>query len=446
MEGRPSKEKMSSDKSKECIWGEEVIKRYIDVADQESHDNPRMHLGLVLGLLGESLRNCTFKNGSESCRVHPLVFQKSGSGKESAFGVAENIANLVDDQLNKDTTFDFHSVDNITSGNLAGTQVNGKNKRGVAEQHDILALREAKDLFTHHEVRSRMRILMDGEEVTREMREGTITTESTCTIMGTVPPREISADKVSKLVSEGTLARPLYFYSEIDLHDTTEIIGQILTETSTDGQRENSISSEKQKELTQRICRTLVQITEHYADGVDFEIALSQETLESAIREQIEEELERQPEEVKMIVQPMLTRYTIHALRIACIMAALDECSHTVGEEHLDQAMTYWRQSFYGMLDYFNRRQDEISGVNKQAMRRERDKARSKLDLLVEILRTPRIRQTRAADELRVSPETIRGYAKELEEQGAIEVQKTGNSARYIPVDNSRNSDVTDFM
>jgi predicted transcriptional regulator len=117
-----------------------------------------------------------------------------------------------------------------------------------------------------------------------------------------------------------------------------------------------------------------------------------------------------------------------------------------VEEEHLDQAMTYWRQSFYGMLDYFNRRQDEISGVNKQAMRRERDKARSKLDLLVEILRTPPIRQTRAADELRVSPETIRGYAKELEEQGAIEVQKTGNSARYIPVDNSRNSDVTDFM
>lgn len=347
MEGRPSEEQMRSDKSKECIWGGELIKHYIDVADQESHDNPRMHLGLVLGLLGDSLRNCTFKNGSESCRVHPLVFQKSGSGKESAFDVAENIADRVDAMIDEEVTFDFYSVDNITSGNLAGTQVDGGHRPGVADQHDILALREAKDLFSHHDVRRRLRILMDEDEVTREMREGTVTTDSSCTIMGTIPPREINADKVSDLITEGTLARPLYFYSEIDLHDTTEIIGQILTETSTDGRRENSITSEKQEEFTQRICRTLSEITEHYADGVDFEIALSQETLESAIREQIEEELERQSEEVRLIVQPMLTRYTIHALRIACIMAALDECSHTVEEEHLDQAMKYWSQSLY---------------------------------------------------------------------------------------------------
>lgn len=427
------------------IWGEEFINRYIQVADQESHDNPRMHLGLVLGLLGESLRNCTFKNGSESCRVHPLIFQKSGSGKESAFEVAENIANRVDAQLDEETSFDFHSVDNITSGNLAGTQVDGENKQGVAEQHDILALREAKDLFSHHDVRRRMRILMDEEEVTREMRQGTVTTASSCTIMGTVPPREISADKVSDLITEGTLARPLYFYSEIDLHDTTEIIGQILTETSTDGERESSISSEKQEGLTQRICRTLSQITEHYVDGVDFEIAISKQTLETEIREPMEEELKRQSEEVRLIVQPMLTRYTIHALKIACIMAALDHCSHTVEEEHLDQAMTYWMESFYSMLDYFSRRQDEISGVNKQAMKRQRDKARAKLDLLVEILRKPRIRQARAADELRASRETIRGYAKELEERGVIEVHNTGNSAQYIPVDNSRNGDLSDF-
>jgi len=427
------------------FWGTEFINNYIQVADQESHDNPRMHLGLALGLLGEGLRNCTFNNGSESCRVHPLIFQKSGSGKESAFDVAENVGDRVDAQLDEETSFDFYSVDNITSGNLAGTQVDGSYRPGVAEQHDIIGLREAKDLFSHHDVRRRLRIIMDEEEVTREMRKGTVTTDSSCTIMGTVPPREISADKVSELIREGTLARPLYFYSEIDLRDTTEIIGQILTETSTDEERESSISSKKQEELTRGICQTLGQITEHYSDGVDFEIALSQQTLETAIREEIEAELERLPEEVRLIVQPMLTRYTIHALRIACIMAALDHCSHTVEEQHLDQAMTFWMQSFSSMLDYFSRRQDEISGVDKQAMRRQRDKSRSKLDLLIEILKTPNTRQARAAEKLRVTPETIRTYAKELEERGAIEIHRTGNSAKYLPVDNSRNQNISDF-
>ncbi|CCQ36761.1 uncharacterized protein Nmlp_2602 [Natronomonas moolapensis 8.8.11] len=428
------------------IWGEEFISSYIQIADQESHDNPRMHLGLALGLLGESLRNCSFKNGSEPCRVHPLVFQKSGSGKESAFNVAERVANRVDKRLDDEMSFDFYSVDNITNGNLVGTRVDGQHKQGVADQHDVLGLREAKDLFSHQDVRRRLRIIMDEEEVTREMREGTITTDSSCTIVGTVPPREISAEKVSELVGEGTLARPLYFFTEVNLSDTTETIGQILTETSVDEERERSISADKQKELTQRICRTLSHITEHYSEGIEFKIELSQQTLEAMIRKRIETDLEYYSEGVGVIVQPMLTRYTIHALRIACIMAALDNCSHTVEQDHLKQAMTYWGQSFSSMLDYFARRRDEISGVNRAAMRRQRDKARDKLDLLTKILEIPNVRQARLAEELRVSPETIRKHANELEDQGAIEISNGGNSAQYLPVDNSRNHNVTDFM
>lgn len=428
------------------LQGEEFINSYIQVADQESHDNPRMHLGLVLGLLGECLRDCTFKNGTESCRVHPLILQESGSGKESAFELAETIAERVDNRLDESVSFKFYSVDNITSGNLVGTRVDGTYKQGLADQYDIIGLREAKDLFSHQDVRRRLRIVMDEEEVTREMREGTISTDSSCTIMGTVPPREISAGRVSDLVGEGTLARPLYFFTPVNLSDTTETIGQILTATSRDKERENSISRELQETLTEDICETLADIAEHYAGGIDFKIDITQEMLDELIREQIKSELKFHSEEVRVIVQPMLTRYAVHALRIACVMAALDDCSETVTKEHLEAAIPYWNASFSSMLEYFSERQGEISGVNKEAMRRQRDKARTKLDLLSEIVQTPNIRQARLAEKLRVSSETIRKHAEELEEEGVIEVHNTGNSAQYILVDNSRNGDVTEFM
>lgn len=428
------------------IWGEEFVNSYITVADQESHDNPKMHLGFALGLLGECLRDCTFKDGSESCRVHPLILQGSGSGKESAFEVAEDLANRVNLRLDEEMSFDFYGVDNITSGNLVGTHADGQQKQGIAAQYDIIGLREAKDLFSHADMRRRLRILMDEEEVTREMREGTIHVDSSCTIMGTIPPDEIDAGNVSDLVGEGTLARPLYFFKEVNLVDTEKTVNQILTATSCDEERENSITEEEQEALTCRLCATLTRIAKHYASGIDFKLALDEQTLENEILKEMVEELEYRSEAVKAIVQPMLTRYTIHALRLACIMAALDNCSHTVEKKHLKQAMTYWEESFSSMLDYFSRRQGEISGLNKRAMQRQRDKARDKLDLLAEIIKKPNVQQTRLVEELRSSRETIRKHAKELEERGMITIHNNGNSACYMPADHSQDSDLGDFM
>jgi biotin operon repressor len=427
------------------IWGKDFIETYITVADQESHDNPKMHLGFSLGLLGECLRDGTFKNGSESCRVHPLMLQGSGSGKESAFDVAEEIADRVNARLDEEMSFDFYGVDNITSGNLVGTHADGQHKQGIADQYDIIGLREAKDLFSHSDMRRRLRILMDEEEVTREMREGTIHVDSSCTVMGTIPPDEINAGNVSDLVGEGTLARPLYFFKEVNLTDTQQTVNQILTATSCDQERENSIGEERQEELKRRLCATLAQLAEHYSGGINFELALDEQTLKSEIWERMEAELEYRSEAVRRIVQPMLTRYAIHALRIACIMAALDNCSHTVEQKHLKQATIYWHESFSSMLDYFSRRQGEISGLNKRAMQRQRDKAEDMLDLLVEIVKRPNVRQARLAEKLRSSRETIRKHAEELEQRGVIEVHNTGNSAQYVLVDNSRNGDLGNY-
>lgn len=437
---------MSSDKSKEHIWdGEKFINDYIQVADQESHGNPKMHLGFSLGLLGECLRDCSFKNGSESCRVHPLMLQGSGSGKESAFDVAEEIAGRVNARLDEKMTFDFYGVDNITSGNLIGTHADGQHKQGIADQYDIIGLREAKDLFSHSDMRRRLRILMDEEEVTREMREGTIHVDSSSTIMGTIPPDEIDPGNVSDLVGEGTLARPLYFFKEVKLTDTQQTVNQILTATSCDQERENSISKERQEELKHRLCATLARLADHYSGGVNFELEIDEQTLKHQIWDRMEAELGRRSEAVKMIVQPMMTRYAVHALRIACIMAALDNCSHTVEKKHLKQAMTYWSESFCSMLDYFSQRQGEISGINKEAMRRQRDKAEDMLDLLIEIIEHPNIRQARLVETLRSSRETIRKHAKELEERGIIEVHNTGNSAKYVLVDNSKDGDLSNY-
>jgi predicted transcriptional regulator len=373
------------------------------------------------------------------------MLQESGSGKESAFDVAEEIAGRVDRRLDEEISFDFYGVDNITSGNLVGTHADGQQKRGIADQYDIIGLREAKDLFSHADMRRRLRILMDEEEVTREMREGTIRVESSSTIMGTIPPDEIDAGNVSDLVGEGTLARPLYFFNEVSLADTQQTVNQILTATSCDQERENSISEERQEKLKRRLCMTLSRLAEHYAGGVDFELALSEQALKTEIWDEMEAELERRSEAVRTIVQPMLTRYAIHALRIACIVAALDHCSHTVEEKHLKQAMTYWYESFSSMLDYFSRRQGEISGLNKRAMQRQRDKAEDMLDLFVEIVKNPNVRQARLVETLRSSRETIRKHAEELEQRGVVEVHNTGNSAQYILVDNSRNGDLGDY-
>jgi|GEM_PF-4319097 len=416
----------------ELLDSNEFINRYLYVADQYSHDNPRMHLGFALALVGEAISDCSIGAKGETCRVHPFILQSSGTGKQDAFGIAKQIADEVDSGLPEGQSYTFGNTKDLTRGNLTGTIRDGEKKPGVAEQYDFVGLTEAEALFKDSTIRERLRHVLDEDTYEREMGGGTVRLESYCTVVGTTYPELVSAKDISKFIDEGSFARFLYFFKDVSPEDSLDIVGEVLTDYSSDAERERSISKEEEQQYRNEIVSTLQTLIEYYSEGVQFEVDISEETLKTEIEDWMNEKLGNYNRTVRELSQPLLTRYSIHALRIAAIVAALDGCSHKITADHLEEAHPYLEQSFDSVLEYLELHGDDVESAGTAGLRRALKKQENMMKMLELVIEKPNITKQELAAELPVGPETVRNYANELSDRGMVEIGKSGRKAVYI--------------
>ena len=59
------------------------------------------------------------------------------------------------------------------------------------------------------------------------------------------------------------------------------------------------------------------------------------------------------PPAVQKLMESARTEYVVHALRVGCLMAALDECSEVVDESHMYHGLRLMTNSYESMLKYY---------------------------------------------------------------------------------------------
>jgi len=97
------------------VWGGEWIETYLEVGDRYSVDNESLHTGFMLALLGQAVPEGHLYLGDDKhhVRVHPMMMQDSGSGKDPAFDFAKAVARSAD--------IAFTDSNDLTNAGLIGS-------------------------------------------------------------------------------------------------------------------------------------------------------------------------------------------------------------------------------------------------------------------------------------------------------------------------------------
>lgn len=400
------------------IWGPEFIDAFIETGDRFSVDNDTLHLGFMLALLGQCVGDAKFYIGDdeEHCRVHPFMVQDSGSGKDPAFKFAKLVANMVDIQ--------FSDSNDLTNAGLVGTFDNGEEVYGAADRYDIIGFREAMELLKSsnpdwsENFSENLNAILDGSPVERHMAAGTIEITPDCTVVGTTyPPSEKDID-VENMMRNGTLARFLYFFKEIPFEHRFEINGKLIGRIAEGTTREDRLARLNEIADTLSVIRDEIGFEE-----VTFEFDIDSERVTHEIRTMIESDLRSSGMKARHAIEPAITRYCIHTFRVACLMAALDECSTVVNDSHIDRALEIVGLSWSQMMGFFeNYYSDEPSegGLSNREM------------MIVIVHNSDQgVTQQEVADELGVTKRMVRTYAETLAERGVIEKDKDGRTRIY---------------
>lgn len=391
------------------IWGQDFIDTYLEYGDRFSVDNDTLHLGFMLALLGQSVGDAKFYIGDDEnhCRIHPFMIQDSGTGKDPAFEFAKNIAHFAD--------IKFSDSNDLTNAGLVGTFEDGEPVKGAAARYDVLGFREAMELIKsanpdwNENFSENLNGILDGSKVERQMASGTIEFEPDCTVVGTSYPPSDDAIDVENLMRNGTLARFLYFYKDVPPGHRFDINSKLADRLggNPDG-RMNRITE---------IADTLLAIRGEIGyEGVTFTFEIDEEQLDEKVRAMIESSLDSSSMEASSSVEPAITRYFIHTVRVACLMAALDECSTVVRDRHVEQALEIIELSWEQMLDFFENYYTDDSKSEKLKV------AERTLTIQKELKEAGgELTQNELKDKLDVSRPTARSAAKLLVDEGLIE-------------------------
>ncbi|SFG35403.1 hypothetical protein SAMN04488063_1779 [Halopelagius inordinatus] len=397
------------------VWGDEFIERYLEDAERYSMDNETLHTGFMLALLGQAVGDSSFDIGDNEkhCRVHPFMVQDSGSGKDPAFDYAKKVATFAD--------MNFSDSNDLTNAGLVGTFVDGEEEPGAAEKYDIVGFREAIQLLRsgssdwNKNIPENINSILDGGHVERHMAAGTIEYRATCTLIGTsYPPTEMDMN-LENLMRNGTLARFFYFFRDIPPEFRFRVGDAILERAVEDSNGSNFRSDD--------VVDTLTEIKNEFHGGKKFSFDYDTERVQRKVRDVIVGNLEKSEVGTRKIVEPSVTRYIEHTLRLGCLMAALDKCSTEVDEEHIDQALEFIELSWTQMLDFFQSYHDEGESSDNSPNARER---------MVYLLgREGQMTKSEVAEEMDVSDKTVQRSARELETLEMIESLSVGKKRAY---------------
>jgi len=400
------------DLASECVWGADFIDKYLETGEQYSFENEYLHIGTALALVSQAVGDSYFYIGDNknTTRVHPMIIQSSGTGKDPAFDFAQHVAYMDD--------MDFADLNEITNAGLIGTISDGDKQEGAAERADIIAFREATTLFRSaksdhsRNLGENLNQILDGKEIRRQMADGTLTYQPSCTLVGTTyPPEDLD---LQRLMNNGTLARFLYFFrprgSDFRWRMSEELIKKSVEST------DSAIRTVK----IRRLGNTLSKISDAFDDGEQFNI--TSEVRELDVTERLEEIFDQYDEGTQDIVGPAITRYNLHFLRLSCLMAALDHCSTDVEKEHAQQARDIVEMSWTNLLEFYQQKGTEDT---------DKYLGDSTLDILKALQQEDGLNQSELSEKADISKRTIRNHDTLLEEEGLITIEQDGRTKKY---------------
>lgn len=398
----------------DTVWGIEFFQRYLEAGDKRSFENKHLHTGLAIALVSQAVGDSYFYTGDSknTTRVHPMIIQSSGTGKDPAFDFARVVARMAG--------LDMVDVNDVTNAGLVGTFRDGEANPGVAKTDDIIGFREATTLFRSamsdhsQNLGENLNQILDGKKIRRNMADGTLSYRPSCTLVGTsYPPDDLD---LQRLMKNGTLARFLYFFRPRD-SDFPWVMAERLIE--------ESITPTDEEERLERITElgnTLAKINDEFEGGKQFEI--SEEVKQIDVTDDLREIYEEYDNVTKDIVTPAITRYNLHFLRLSCLMAAVDHCSTDVTETHAEQAKNIVKESWRNLLEFY---QQEEGGEKED----DAGLTQSTLDIMKALLEEDGLTQTELAGKASRSKRTIRNQDTLLEEEGIIEIREEGRAKKY---------------
>lgn len=395
------------------IWRDEFIETYIDLGNNYSIDNETLHVGFMLALVGQAAGKAEFlvSDNVNHVRVHPLMIQDSGSGKDPAFDFARNVADLAG--------FRFSDSNDLTNAGLVGTFSDGEQEPGAAEIYDIVGFREAVQLFKSSEINwnenlsENLNSILDGAPVERHLADGVINYTPTCTLVGTTYPPQHAKFDLKSMMRNGTLARFFLLFKDIDVEFRYRIGDEII---------ERAVNGETKFSQIGGLVATLEQIRSEVDQSTEFMFSYDPERVKREVRDVIRGNLEQYREPTRDIVEPSVVRYVEQALRIGCLMATIDECKTVVTDEHIDQALRFVEMSWKQLLQFFERYQNE-SGKSKKVTTREK--------ILYLLATNGQMTKNELVSEMDVHEKTVQRNSKDLEKLGLIEPKMNGRQRVY---------------
>jgi hypothetical protein len=397
------------------LWGRDFINEYQEVGDRHSFENKHLHVGLGLSLVSQAVGNAYFLTGDseQSTRVHPLIIQGSGTGKDPAF----NFAKLVADEAG----LKMRDVNDVTNAGLIGTVQQGDPEPGLAKTADVIGFREATSLFrtTKQEhsanLAENLNQVLDGQEVSRNLAGGKLEYQPDCTLVGTTyPPTDLDLEE---LMTNGLLARFLYFFKAVGDDFRWRMGERAVEETISPTDEDDSV------ERLNQLAGTISGINQTFDPEQRFWFQPSIQDVDVTTR--LQNLYDEYDAATREIVAPAITRYNIHFLRVACLMAALDECSTVVTKQHGELAWQIIEESWRNLLEFYER--------NVSTAEQETNLRGSETAILRVVFEQPGISQSDLAERIGFSKRSVRERTTALEAEGLLESDASGRERIYRP-------------
>jgi len=331
---------------------EEFVSCYLSLGKDRSIMNDELHAMGMLCLIGSSIRDAklNIRGSPIDLRIHPLIIQRSGSGKDAVFNLASEIA--------EKAGINFVSQTSITSAAFIGSA--GKSREpvpGVASTSDILAFKEISSLFSASKSEHSSDIInllnqaMDyGGWIKKDLggMSGSISYKTRVSLFGTTyPPRT----RIS-YIEAGFLPRTLFGYKEIGKDFYLKVVDWMFENV---GELESSSDSDKIKYLSDEL-RKLKILT------YNRRFSFPEKSAFSRIKDTFVDALEKYPIRVQQSVEPYITRTAVNAIKVSCCFASLDN-TMTVRKKHIDLAGDIMKYSIDGLLRFHSKYDTLVSST-----------------------------------------------------------------------------------
>lgn len=340
------------------IWGDDFISSYLSLGNNRSINNSELHTMGMLCNISKCLQgvDIDIKGTKVDLRLHPLMIQRSGTGKDPVFNLARDIAS--------GAGIKFTTQSSLTSAAFVGSA--GRNREpvpGVASKTDILAFKEVSTLFSmsnqehSSDLINLINMALDyGGHVKKDLggMSGSVEYNTAVSLLGTTyPPRA----KVS-YIEAGFLPRTLFGYKEVGKKFYFDVVDWLFDNV---GETERAEDTSKIKEISS----TLSSLKEN-CKGMKF--SYPEKRAFHSMKDTLETTLAKYPIRVQQSVEPYITRVTINTIKAATCFAAIDGLSREVRQCHIEKACKLMEYSVNGLLA-FHSRYDTLVNSNTMIIR-----------------------------------------------------------------------------